>query len=99
MQCTSRFAQQRAVRCIPYQYMLERVGRMRGHAPSKQQTGLDETVQRRSQLRLRLAHHRGEQGINSRPIAAAICANSLAGPPSRSSRATVLMVFENAHWV
>jgi len=43
--------------------MLEQVGRMRGHAPSEQQTGRDETVQCRYQFRLRLAHHRGEQGM------------------------------------
>src|SRR5262249_2936242 len=43
--------------------MLEQIGRMRGHAPWEQQPGRDETIKRGSQLRLRLAHHRGEQGM------------------------------------
>src|SRR5262245_56004485 len=43
--------------------MFEQIGRMRGHGPSEQQTGRDETVQRRAQLRLRPAHHRGEQDM------------------------------------
>src|SRR5947199_4399139 len=43
--------------------MLEQIGHMRWHALPEQQTGRDETIHRRSQPRLRLAHHRGEQGM------------------------------------
>jgi hypothetical protein len=71
MQCASRLAQQRPVSRVLHEGMLEQIGRVRGHAPSEQQTGRDETVQRRSQLRLRLARHRGEQGM--RKLAADYC--------------------------
>src|SRR5262249_50225446 len=63
MKRTSRLAQQRAVSRIPYQYMLERVGRVRRVTPPEQQTSPNETVQRRLQLRLRLAHDRRQQGM------------------------------------
>jgi len=48
---------------------------------------INQTVQRRFQIHLRLAHHAASRAWeNSRPMAAPICATSLAGP-SRSSRA------------
>src|SRR5215468_5575404 len=56
-----RLAQQRAVSRIPYQYMLEKVGRVRRATLPAQQTSPNETVKRRSQLRLRLAHDRSQQ--------------------------------------
>src|SRR6266516_7122331 len=62
MKRTSRLAQQRAVSRIPYQYMLEKVCRIR-RVPSEQQTSPNETVKRRLQLRLRLAHDRSQQGM------------------------------------
>src|SRR5215467_5722018 len=61
MKRTSRLAQQRAVGRIPYQYMLEKVGRVRRTTLPAQQTSPNETVKRRSQLRLRLAHNRSQQ--------------------------------------
>src|SRR5262245_61426389 len=63
MQCASWLAQQRPVSRVLHEGMLEQISRLRGHAPSEQQTSRDETVQRRSQLRLRLAYHGGEQGM------------------------------------
>src|SRR5271163_2870553 len=60
---------------------------MRRHALPEQQTGFDETVKRRSQLRCRLAHHRSQQGVGElAPDRAPICATSLARP-RRSSLA------------
>ena len=59
----SRLAQQRAVGRVLHQRMLEQVGRMRRHALPEQQTSCNETVERRFQLRLRLAHHRSQQGM------------------------------------
>src|SRR5262245_61043327 len=77
MKRMSRLAQQRAVGRIPYQYMLERVARVRRATLPEQQTSPNETVKRRLQLRLRLAHDRSQQRMGeSRPIAAPICANS-----------------------
>src|SRR6516165_2153364 len=61
MKRTSRLAQQRAVSRIPYQYMLEKVGRVPRATPPEQQTSPNETVERRLQLRLRLAHDRSQQ--------------------------------------
>src|SRR5215475_10271856 len=61
MKRPSRLAQQRAVSRIPYQYMLEKVGRVRRATLPAQQTSPNETVKRRSQLRLRLAHDRNQQ--------------------------------------
>src|SRR5215468_3440339 len=83
----SRLAQQRAIRCVLHERMLEQVGRMRRHALPEKQAGGNETVERRSQLLLRLAYDRSQQGIRElAPIAAPICATSLAGP-RRSRRA------------
>src|SRR5262252_3456973 len=61
MKRTSRLAQQRAVSRIPYQCMLEKVGRVRRATLPEQQTSPNETVERRLQLRLRLAHDRSQQ--------------------------------------
>src|SRR5262245_62991865 len=61
MKRTSRLAQQRAVSRIPYQCMLEKVGRVRRATLPEQQTSPNETVKRRLQLRLRLAHDRSPQ--------------------------------------
>src|SRR5215471_16956305 len=61
MKRTSRLAQQRAVSRIPYQCMLERVGRVRRATLREQQTSPNETVKRRPQLRLRLTHNRSQQ--------------------------------------
>src|SRR6516162_7510179 len=61
MKRPSRLAQQRAVSRIPYQYMLEKVGCVRRATLPAQQTSPNETVKRRSQLRLRLAHDRSQQ--------------------------------------
>src|SRR5215831_9428197 len=61
MKRTSRLAQQRAVSNVPYQCMLEKVGRVRRAILPEQQTSPNETVKRRSQLRLRLAHDRSQQ--------------------------------------
>src|SRR5262249_56090666 len=63
MKRTSRLAQQRAVSRIPHQYMLERVGRVRRATLPEQQTSRNETIKRRLQLRLRLAHDRSQQGM------------------------------------
>src|SRR5215471_11320505 len=59
----SRLAQQRAIRCVLHERMLEQVGRMRRHALPEKQAGGNETVERRSQLLLRLAYDRSQQGI------------------------------------
>jgi hypothetical protein len=68
--------------------MLEQIGRMRRHPPSEQQPA----AMRRSNSDLSSAPgwrttEASKACENSRPIAAAICASSLAEPPSRSSRA------------
>ena len=63
----SRLAQQRAIGRVLHQGMLEQIGRMRRHALPEQQTSRNETVERRSQLRLRLAHHRSQQGMRELP--------------------------------
>ena len=63
VELSSRLTQQRPVSRILHESMLEQIGRLRGHSASEKQTGRDETVQRRSQLRLRLTRHRGEQGM------------------------------------
>ena len=47
--------------------MLEQVGRMRRHALPEQQTGSNETIKRRFQLRLRLAHDCGQEGVGEFP--------------------------------
>src|SRR5262245_4423731 len=89
MKRTSRLAQQRAVSNVPYQCMLEKVGRVRrarSCRSSKPARMRRSSVVRSSASGLRTtAASRG--WVNSRPIAAPICASSLAGPPSRSSRA------------
>src|SRR5271154_2156114 len=84
----ARLAQQRAVGRVLHQGVLEQICRMGRRALPEQQTSRDETVERRSHLptsglRTTAASRACE---NSRPIAAPICATSLAGP-SRSSRA------------
>src|SRR6266567_5947274 len=61
MKRTSRLAQQRAVSRIPYQCMFERICRIRRATLPEQQTSPNETVKRRLQLRLRLAHDRSQQ--------------------------------------
>src|SRR5262245_17790581 len=61
MKRMSRLAQQRAVGRIPYQYMLERVARVRRATLPEQQTSPNETVKRRLQLHLRLADDRSQQ--------------------------------------
>src|SRR5262249_26921681 len=63
MKRMSRLAQQRAVGRIPYQYMLERVARVRRATLPEQQTSANEAVKRRLQLHLRLAHDRSQQGM------------------------------------
>ena len=63
MKHASRLAQQRAIGRVLHQRMLEQITRMRWHALPKQQTGLDETVERQFQLRFRLAHRRRQQGM------------------------------------
>jgi hypothetical protein len=60
---TSRLAQQRAISRVLYQRMIEQIARMRRHALPEQQTCRNETVERRSQLRIWLLHHRGQQGM------------------------------------
>ena len=59
----SRLAQQRAIGRVLHQGMLEQIGRVRRHALPEQQTSRNETVERRLQLRLRLAHHRSQQSM------------------------------------
>src|SRR5262249_10322584 len=63
MKRTSRLTQQRAVSRIPYQSMFERVGHVRRATLPDQQTSRNKTVERRLQLRLRLAHDRSQQGM------------------------------------
>src|SRR5450631_951190 len=55
MEGLSRLAQQRSISSVPHKGVLEQISRMRGQVTPKQQTGCNETVQRRCQLRLRLA--------------------------------------------
>jgi hypothetical protein len=55
VQRASRLAQQRAVGCVLHQGVFEQVGRMRQHALPGQQTGRNQTVQRRAQLSFGLA--------------------------------------------
>src|SRR5499427_5173904 len=61
MKRTCRLAQQRAVSSIPYQRMLEKVGRVWRATLREQQSSRNKTVKRRLQLRLRLAHDRSQQ--------------------------------------
>src|SRR4029077_7686182 len=63
MQRTSLLAQQRTVSRIPYQCMFEKVGLVRRATLTEQQTSPNETVKRRLQLCLRLAHDRSQQGM------------------------------------
>jgi hypothetical protein len=59
----SRLAQQRAIGRVLHQGMLEQVARLRRHTLQRQQACLNETVDRRSQLRLGLARHQCQQRI------------------------------------
>jgi len=59
----SRLAQQRAIGSVLHQCMLEQVARLRRHALPEQQACLNETVERRSQLRLGLPRHRCQQCV------------------------------------
>ena len=87
----SRLAQQRAIGRVLHKGMLEQVGRMRRRALPEKQTSRNETIERRSQLRLRLTRHRIQQGMrSSRPIAAPICETSLAGPSGRVAPSATL---------
>ena len=85
---TSRLAQQSAIGCILHKRMFEQIIRVRGHALPEQQACRDETVECRCGVRsLALPTTAANRAWeNSRPIAAPICATSLADP-SRSSRA------------
>ena len=56
-------AQQRAVGYVPYQCMLEKIGRVRRHTLPEQQTSPNETVERCLQLRLRFARDPSQQGM------------------------------------
>ena len=58
-----RLPQQRAIGGVLHQGMLEQIARLRRHALSEQQTGLNETVERRRQLRLGLERHRSQQSM------------------------------------
>jgi hypothetical protein len=53
----SRLAQQCAISRVLHQAMLEQIGRMRRHAPPEQQTSLNETIKRRTQLCLGCTNH------------------------------------------
>ena len=59
----SRLAQQRAIGRVLHQRMLEQIARVRRHALPEQQTSRNETVERRIEFRLRLVHHRSQQGM------------------------------------
>ncbi len=63
----SRLAQQRAIGRVLHQGMLEQVARLRRHALPEQQACLNETVERRPQLRLGLARHRRQQRMRELP--------------------------------
>ena len=67
MKRASALAQQRAIGRVLHQGVLEPVGRVRRRAPPEQQARLNETVERRSQLRLRLSRHRSQQGVGELP--------------------------------
>src|SRR5450755_1386696 len=60
-------AEQGAVSGILHQRMLEQVARQRWHALPEQQACLNETVERRAQLRLGLARYRRQQGVREIP--------------------------------
>src|SRR5208282_3761521 len=61
VQCLTRATQQRAIGSVLHQRMLEQVARIWRHSLPEQQTSRNEAVERRSQLRLRLTHHRSQQ--------------------------------------
>ena len=63
----SRLAQQRAIGRVLHQGMLEQVARLRREALPEQQACLQETVERRSQLRRGLACYRSQQGMRELP--------------------------------
>src|SRR5262249_60757993 len=67
MKRMSRLAQQRAVGRIPYQYMLERVARVRRATPPEQQTSPNETGKRRFPLHLPLAPDPSQPGNGELP--------------------------------
>ena len=85
---TSWLAQQRAICNVLHQGMVEQVGRLRRRTLPEQQTGRNETVEYRSELRLRLVSPPQPAGRAKTPAQSPlpICATSLAAP-SRSSRA------------
>jgi hypothetical protein len=58
VQRASRLAQQCAISRVLYQGMFEQITRLWRHALWEQQTGCNETIERRAQLRLGLAGHR-----------------------------------------
>ena len=57
----------KAIRRVLHQGVLEQIGRMRRRALPEQQISRDETVERRSQFRVRLAPHRSQQGVRKLP--------------------------------
>src|SRR5258705_10500775 len=63
MQVVSLYAEERAIGHVLHQCVLEQIVGMRRHALPKQQTSLNETVQRQFQLRRGLARHRSQQGM------------------------------------
>src|SRR5262249_54959929 len=67
MKRTSRLAQQRAVSNVPYQCMLEKVGRVRRAILPEQQTSPNETVKPRLQLRPRARQGMGDPGAHPPP--------------------------------
>src|ERR1700730_18362708 len=67
VQRPTRLAQQRAIGSVLHKGVLEQVARMWRHALPEQQTRLNETVERQIELRLWLAHHRGQQSIRKLP--------------------------------
>ena len=69
----SRLAQQGAIGRVLHQGMLEQIGRMRRRTLPEQQASGNETIERRSQLRLRPPYHCRQQCMRElRPIAAPI---------------------------
>jgi len=81
----SQLAQQRAIGRVLHQGVLEQIGRMRRRALPNSNRG-DETVERRSQLRLRLARRRCQQSMREfAPDRRPICATSLAGRAGRAA--------------
>ena len=67
VQNTALAVQNAVVSGVLHQGVLEQIGRLRWHAPPKQQSSLDKTFQRFFQYWFRLARHLNQHGVGKLP--------------------------------